>query len=52
MKLLEKKELMEIRGGNINPITKLFYWAIGYMGTEVAWGAQTTGTALPYVAFK
>ena len=52
MKLLEKIELMEIRGGNINPITKLFYWAIGYMGTEVAWGAETTGTALPYVAFK
>ncbi len=52
MKELEKYELMEVGGGLLNPITQWVYWAIGYMGAEVAWGAETTGTALPFVAFK
>jgi len=51
MKELDKNELEDVNGG-ISCITRAFYWAVGYMGTEVAWGAETAGTALPFVASK
>lgn len=52
MKELDKNELQLVEGGDLHPFTEWLLDAIGFMGGEVVWGIEQTGSPTQFVASK